>query len=756
MAAQTETRRIIVKVDTKDSKALEEVAAKLGMLNKTTKSMAGNFSMLSNAFRGWVGFLGVREITRMSDEMQNMFNRLKLITGSVEGAQGALLGLNEVADRTNQGLGNIGEVFNRLALSVKGSGANTKELLALTETLVNSFRVAGATTTETTNTIIQLSQAFSSGQLRGQELRSVMEQNATLAGLLKQRFGSDIYKKAEQGAISISAVLEVLAKNQKQINEDASKLAPTFEQTLVKSMNKVSLAIGELNKKFELSAKFASFMDFAVNHLTELVTVAGGVFTVFAATKIPAVIASMKELRVAFLAFASSNPILLIATGLATAGALIYENWDKLRPLFDKIKLVFLEFSYDAEEAIFSLQSRMASFLGTTLKPEYVIEHVNSLQSLRKEIEATKKAIATPAEAAKPAENTVQKDLETFIKKIKLLENNVKKPKELMAELNEEFSKGRLTIQQYAEKLDKVEFEKARQQFKEGKIDVLKFHEALRNIDLKKLNEDFDKGAISLSQYKADTAAARLKLLNEQLDAGRISLSQYNAEVLKLEDKFKPGAGFYNGVENFINSVGTLSEGVSRVTSQAFNHLSNTLSDFILKGKLDFKSFANAVLADITNMVVRASIVRPIAQGIMSLGTAFSGAITPAAATTLPASLESSVAYAANGGVMSSRGMLPLNKYASGGIADSPQMAIFGEGRRPEAYVPLPDGRNIPVKMDGGGGINFSQTIIINGDGTSSVSTKGTDMKGFAETMKRVALDTIIQQQRPGGALARG
>jgi len=187
VAAQTETRRIIVKVDTKDSKALEEVAAKLGMLNKTTKSMAGNFSMLSNAFRGWVGFLGVREITRMSDEMQNMFNRLKLITGSVEGAQGALLGLNEVADRTNQGLGNIGEVFNRLALSVKGSGANTKELLALTETLVNSFRVAGATTTETTNTIIQLSQAFSSGQLRGQELRSVMEQNATLAGLLKQR-----------------------------------------------------------------------------------------------------------------------------------------------------------------------------------------------------------------------------------------------------------------------------------------------------------------------------------------------------------------------------------------------------------------------------------------------------------------------------------------------------------------------------------------------------------------------------------------
>jgi hypothetical protein len=28
-------------------------------------------------------------------------------------------------------------------------------------------------------------------------------------------------------------------------------------------------------------------------------------------------------------------------------------------------------------------------------------------------------------------------------------------------------------------------------------------------------------------------------------------------------------------------------------------------------------------------------------------------------------------------------------------------MALFGEGRRPEAFVPLPDGRNIPVKMHG-------------------------------------------------------
>ena len=51
-----------------------------------------------------------------------------------------------------------------------------------------------------------------------------------------------------------------------------------------------------------------------------------------------------------------------------------------------------------------------------------------------------------------------------------------------------------------------------------------------------------------------------------------------------------------------------------------------------------------------------------------------------------------------NGGIMSRRGPLPLNRYAQGGIANSPQIAMFGE-RGPEAYVPLPDGKKIPVKI---------------------------------------------------------
>ncbi len=56
----------------------------------------------------------------------------------------------------------------------------------------------------------------------------------------------------------------------------------------------------------------------------------------------------------------------------------------------------------------------------------------------------------------------------------------------------------------------------------------------------------------------------------------------------------------------------------------------------------------------------------------------------------------------ADGGIMTSRGPLPLNFYANGGVAMGAQVAVFGEGRMPEAYVPLPDGRRIPVALSGG------------------------------------------------------
>lgn len=115
----------------------------------------------------------------------------------------------------------------------------------------------------------------------------------------------------------------------------------------------------------------------------------------------------------------------------------------------------------------------------------------------------------------------------------------------------------------------------------------------------------------------------------------------------------------------------------------------------------------------------------------------------------------------AKGGVFGPDGVVPLNTYSKGGIASKPQLALFGEGRQKEAYVPLPDGRSIPVTMTGemmNGGNNTIAPVNINinvqSDGSSATSeSDNSSWNRAAERMKSIALETIAQEKRPGGSL---
>ncbi|ENO7837960.1 tape measure protein (plasmid) [Escherichia coli] len=115
----------------------------------------------------------------------------------------------------------------------------------------------------------------------------------------------------------------------------------------------------------------------------------------------------------------------------------------------------------------------------------------------------------------------------------------------------------------------------------------------------------------------------------------------------------------------------------------------------------------------------------------------------------------------AKGGIFGKDGVVPLRAYQNGGIANSPQLALFGEGDMNEAYVPLPDGRSIPVTLNtdgaGGGGNVMSPvsiTINVSSDG-SEENSNDTESKwnDAAKRMKAIALETIANEKRPGGSL---
>jgi len=139
------------------------------------------------------------------------------------------------------------------------------------------------------------------------------------------------------------------------------------------------------------------------------------------------------------------------------------------------------------------------------------------------------------------------------------------------------------------------------------------------------------------------------------------------------------------------------------------------------------KQIAAGVLKDIARQIAQTLVIQPIINAIGSIKFA-------------------------NGGIMTGDGPVQLRRYAGGGIASSPQLAMFGEGSMPEAYVPLPDGRRIPVAMKGGGG---GTTVNV------SVDAKGTSVQGDggrSEQLGRVVAQAVqaelIRQKRPGGLIA--
>lgn len=112
------------------------------------------------------------------------------------------------------------------------------------------------------------------------------------------------------------------------------------------------------------------------------------------------------------------------------------------------------------------------------------------------------------------------------------------------------------------------------------------------------------------------------------------------------------------------------------------------------------------------------------------------------------------------GGIVGHLGELPLHKFERGGIASSPQLALFGEGRKNEAYVPLPDNRTIPVTLNGSGGGNIISgdtniKIEINNNGDSSVSVEGAQeiSTNIGTRVRSIVQEELMKQMKPRGML---
>lgn len=262
-------------------------------------------------------------------------------------------------------------------------------------------------------------------------------------------------------------------------------------------------------------------------------------------------------------------------------------------------------------------------------------------------------------------------------------------------------------------------------------------------IESRKLELEAEKASIGFSEENRKAYLEAAEAIKEQKLA-LMDLEQQQRETWSV--------GAQQALNDYLDKARDVASQTRDLFNRAFGNMEDSIVDFVKTGKLNFRKLADDIITDLIRIQVRALIVRTL-TGIT--GGFFGGGAT-AAASNAPINVGN---LAANGGVMTQFGMTPLKKYAAGGVANSPQLAIFGEGSKPEAYVPLPDGRTIPVTVDakGGGqkaGDVFNITVnYMDGQGAQAQG-QSDDGRQLGILITSAVQSEIIKQKRPGGLLA--
>lgn len=198
----------------------------------------------------------------------------------------------------------------------------------------------------------------------------------------------------------------------------------------------------------------------------------------------------------------------------------------------------------------------------------------------------------------------------------------------------------------------------------------------------------------------------------------------------------------------------------------------------IAKGMLN--SVADVMAKNITNMIMGTSPLQVamkqgqiIASSFISAGRVVAQQISTAligrnvyaphgTPSTIPGAIPGTIGTQLSnftgrqGGVLNFiKNLIPM-PFATGGVVTSPTLGLVGEGRYNEAVVPLPNGKAIPVQMNGAGNQNnVTVNVSVDNQGNaSSNSMQDSQQAGnLGQVIARAVQQELQNQKRSGGIL---
>jgi len=202
-------------------------------MRQGASAASGLESRLLSLARAYVSLRGAQSFVELADTFTQTTARLERMNDGMQDTAELQNMIYQAAQRSRGAYQETADMVAKLGTLAPDAFSSNKELVAFAEQINKQFALAGASGQGAQAALLQLTQAMSSGVLRGEELNSVLEQAPTIAQAIARYMGvtvGEMRELASEGKITAQVVKNALFDAAKDTNAAFDKIPLTFGQ----------------------------------------------------------------------------------------------------------------------------------------------------------------------------------------------------------------------------------------------------------------------------------------------------------------------------------------------------------------------------------------------------------------------------------------------------------------------------------------------------------------------------------------------
>lgn len=277
------------------SNSMSNFAQQVTHTGNAAKKTNGSLSNLKSIFLGSLGAnIAAAAIQKVGDaighvfDMAQEFSSIQARLGLIVGEQGNVAALNkeiyESARRSRTEYASMAETVATLSQSAHDAFPDPKEAVDFAEKINKVMAIGGTTGENKKNAMIQLTQGLASGQLQGDEFRSIAENAPMIENIIAKTMGvsrGELKKLASEGKVTAEVIKKAMTDNADEIEAAYRKLPHTFADwaTDIKSVAEYAFApLFDAVNELANSPEFRQFVDSIENNIQYIAPIIKNVF----------------------------------------------------------------------------------------------------------------------------------------------------------------------------------------------------------------------------------------------------------------------------------------------------------------------------------------------------------------------------------------------------------------------------------------------------------------------------------------------